>query len=134
MKKKTIPKRRIPALLFIVIGFIYWSCSADTLDFFIPNVSNGYTNISDPAYQIFFDNLVFGKDSTEASFTANVNLPNVVDQSHIVGSYKNTYIEFKYTDGPLLDKMYQGNFDKNSNPLRMTVTSGSESLTFQRNP
>jgi hypothetical protein len=122
---------RMVCLITIAYINLYSDCGKDPVPEgdYIPLISNTWRNINDADNTFFF----FRENETNKSnITGNVNLTGVAAQAHVKGFYENTYIEFTYEDGPFQNKKYTGNFQKNSNPLRMVLKSGAETLTLQR--
>ena len=113
----------------LVVAFIL-SCGKDSLDFFIPNLSNNWENIADRDNEFFFFN--YQDSANKSTFDGNENTGNG-DQFQFAGSYENTGIEFTFLTGPRKDKTFRGNIDRN-NPARMTIRSDSETLTLERQP
>jgi hypothetical protein len=107
------------------------SDSGSILDFFIPNLSNNWKDLGRPGFELFF---LPEQTGNESKFNGNENDPGNGQQYQFNGFYKNTYIEFTYTSGPNNGKKFTGAFDKNSNPLRMTVKNGSTTLLLERQP
>jgi hypothetical protein len=125
MKKTWYTSLTIAALLIL-------SCSGSGLeDIFVPNLSNNWQNINERTNEFFF--LPEQTDVNKSRFDGNENTTGG-DQFQFEGSFENASIEFTYLSGPRKDKTYKGNFDPKSNPLRMMVKSGSETLVLERQP
>jgi hypothetical protein len=75
---------------------------------------------------VFFslDNIV--GTAAEGTFDGTEN-GNIADTTfHFTGSFKNSYIEFTCSNGPIATKKFTGNFDKNAaSPYKITEKNGS---------
>ena len=128
--KKAILKS---AILSIFLVSIASSCATDDgagLDTFIGNFTNGYGDVDHPNVLFFFNKLT-GTDA-EGTFDGTENDNNTSTTSNFIGSYKNSYLEFTYSDGARAGKKFTGNFDKTTtNPYKITVKSGSDVIHLQ---
>lgn len=123
-----VQKIMMLASLFI---FTIISCGKSGPLEFIPNLSNTWTNKADATNTFFF---FPAQDNTnKTTFTGNANPPGGAPQVQFSGSFENVDIEFTYTSGAQSGKRYTGKFVRDSNPLRMELTSGAESLVLERN-
>ena len=116
----------------LLIGISTSSCdkgAATAIDTFIPNFTNGYGDIDHPNVLFFFSAT---GTNTEGSFTGTENDNNTSNTYNFNGTYKNSYMEFKYSDGPRLNKKFTGTFDKTTtNPYKITVKNGSDVIHLQ---
>jgi hypothetical protein len=128
MKKTILKKAFLVMMLFIITN----GCSTDGgggLDTFIGNFTNGYGDVDHPNVLFFFS--ATGTDA-EGSFTGTENNNNTATISNFAGIYKNSYLEFTYSDGARSGKKFTGNFDKTTtNPYKITVKSGSDVINLK---
>ncbi len=130
--KKTILKT---ALLLVALFIFNSGCSSDAgagLDTFIGNFTNGYKDLDHPDVLFFFQKT--GGTDAEGTFTGqeNNNNSNPTSSFKFSGTYKNSYLEFTYDEGPRATKKFTGNFDKTTtNPYKITVKNGSDVIRLK---
>ena len=121
------------AFLSIFLVSLVSSCSTDDgagLDTFIGNFTNGYGDVDHPDVLFFFNKLT-GTDA-EGTFDGTENDNNTSTISNFAGSYKNSYLEFTYSNGARAGKKFTGNFDKTTtSPYKITVKSGSDVINLK---
>jgi len=117
----------LPVILFLITST---SCSKAALDF-IPNLSNTWENTADVTNTFSF--FPAATNTNKSTFTGNANPPGGLPQVQFAGSFENEDIEFTYTSGAQNGKSYSGKFIRDSNPLRMELKSGAETLVLERN-
>lgn len=127
--KKTLLKTAFLVMMFFIIAS---SCTKDggtVLDTFIPNFKNGYKDLDHTDVLFFFSST--GSDA-EGTFSGTENDNNLVETFHFTGTYKNSYLELTYSDGPRVNKKFTGNFNTTTtNPYRLTVKNGNDVIRLE---